>query len=366
MKSQYAFDPAHLEKAILTVITGISRDDWAQFTMGSLRARLNECDVALVKASDGEIVDCICSLEKSSLIAARKTISTYPFTRAQAEEERYRHQFFWIGSFELKITHEGRKVLGHIEVKVADNIANPPDEMDDLLPILRRRVFDVDLQRFVREALDNGSPLALVMVDVDKFKQFNDTHGHLIGDQVLIAVATTIAKRAQGKGKAYRYGGEEMAILLPNYSKVEASALAETIRVELERARRTEKNLMVTASFGVGALPEDAQGGQALVQLSDDALRSAKQLGRNLVRAVGDINEVKQSSTPRRKQPAPGVLSEEQQVSIRALHFHGQTPMCPKDGTPLRVKEFNDVGSRTPTLLVICPGCGMQEFLMGA
>ena len=204
------------------------------------------------------------------------------------------------------------------------------------------------------------------MVDVDKFKQFNDTHGHPVGDQVLIAVATTIAKRVQGKGKAYRYGGEEIAILLPNYSKVEASALAETIRLELERARRTEKNLAVTASFGVGALPEDAQGGQQLVQLSDDALRSAKQLGRNLVRAVGDTNEAQQSSTLRRKQPAPGVLSEQHQVAIRALHFHGQTPKCPTDGTPLRVKEFNEVGARTPTLLVICPGCGMQELLTGA
>src|ERR1700733_2835932 len=199
------------------------------------------------------------------------------------------------------------------------------------------------------------------MVDVDKFKQFNDTHGHPVGDQVLIAVATTIAKRVQGKGKAYRYGGEEIAILLPNYSKVEASALAETIRLELERARRTEKNLAVTASFGVGELTDDAQGGQQLVQLSDDALRSAKQLGRNLVRAVGDTNEAQQSSTLRRKQPAPGVLSEQHQVAIRALHFHGQTPKCPTDGTPLRVKEFNEVGARTPTLLVICPGCGMQE-----
>jgi diguanylate cyclase (GGDEF)-like protein len=368
MKSQYEVDPVHLEKAIMTVITGVSRNDWAQFTMGSLRARLNEFDVTLVKASDGEIVDCIGSLEKNGLIATRKNdpSSTYPFAQAQAEEDRYRHQFFWIGSFELKITHEGRKVLGHIEVNVADNIASSADEMDDMLPLLRRKVLNVDLPRLVKEALDNGLPLALVMVDIDKFKLFNDTHGHPIGDQVLIAVSTTIAKRAQGKGKAYRYGGEEIAVLLPNYSKTEACALAETIRVELERSRRTEKNLVVTASFGVGALPEDAQGGTELVQLADDALRSAKGLGRNLVRTVGDTNEVKQSSTPRRKQPAPGALSDEQQVAIRAMHFHGHTPTCPTDGTPLRVKEFNEMAARTPTLLVICPGCGMQEILTGA
>lgn len=359
-------NPVHLEKAILTVITGVSRDDWAQFTMGSLRARLNEFDGALVTASDNEVVDCIRSLEKNGLIVTRKNVPTFPFAQAEAEEERYKHQFFWIGSFELKITHEGRKLLGRVGVKVADNIASSADEMDGMLPLLQRKVFNADLPRLAKEALDNNLPLALVMIDVDRFKQFNDEYGHPIGDEVLVAVSTTVAKRAQGKGKAYRYGGEEIAVLLPNYSKTEASGLAETIRVELERSPRTEKNLAVTASFGVGALPEDAQGGKELVQLADDALRSAKQLGRNLVRAVGDTLEVEPSSAPRRKQPAPGVLSEEQQAAIRALHFHGQTPTCPKDGTPLRVREINEFGSRTPTLLVVCPGCGMQEFLVGA
>ena len=158
MTVQYQVDPVHLEKAIMTVTMGVSRDSWAQFTMVSLRARLKEFDVTLVKASDTEIVDCICSLEENGLIVTRKNdpSSTYPFTRAQAKEDRYRHQFFWIGSFELKTTHDGRKMLGHIEVKVADNIASAPDELDDLLPIPRRKVFDVDLHRFVKEELDNG------------------------------------------------------------------------------------------------------------------------------------------------------------------------------------------------------------------
>ena len=101
-------------------------------------------------------------------------------------------------------------------------------------------------------------------------------------------------------------------------------------------------------------------GWYRLVQLVDDAIRSAKGLARNLVRAVGDTDEVKQSSTPRRNQPAPGVLSEDQQLAIRATYFHGQAPKCPTDGTPLRVREFHDVGSRTPTLLVLCPGCGLD------
>jgi diguanylate cyclase (GGDEF)-like protein len=260
MTIQYQVDPVHLEKAVLTVITGVSLDGWVQFNMGSLRARLDEFDVALVKASDGEIVDCICSLEKSSLIATRKTISTYPFARAQAEEDRYRHQFFWIGSFELKVTHEGRKALGYIEVKVADNIASPPDEMDDRLPLYRPKVFDADLERVTKESLNKALPLALVIIDVDNFKKFNDLHDYLTGNAVLLSTASVIAQRAEGKGKAYRYGGDEMAILLMNYTKVEAIALAERIRLEIEQSEVTEKKLRVTATLGVAALPEDAQG----------------------------------------------------------------------------------------------------------
>jgi diguanylate cyclase (GGDEF)-like protein len=218
----------------------------------------------------------------------------------------------------------------------------------------------------VKEAIESGFPLSLVMIDVDKFKQVNDTHGHPIGDDLLLAIATTIANRARGKGKAYRYGrGDEMAILLPNYSKMEAAALAETIRIEFERSRITDKKLTVTASFGVAAVPEDAQVGKDLLNLADSSLLSAKKLGRNLVRAVGDVDEPKESPAPRRKQPTSEALSGEQEAAIRTTYFRGRTPECPKDGALLRVTEFKEVGFKTPSLLVNCPGCGLQVHIRG-
>ena len=356
-------DANSLEKAILGVILRVSRDDWASFSMGDLHNRLRECEGAVGTSSGGEIVDCLCSLEARSLITARKPqgATFVAFTRTMAADEQYRAQFFYNGSFGLKITHEGRKMIGHTEVKTTVSV----DEKDDRLPLYRRRVFDADLESAAKDTLASGFPFALIMIDLDKFKMVNDTHGHPTGDEVLLAVSTTIASRARGKGKAYRYGGEEMAILLLNYTKMEAIALAETIRVELERSRVTEKGLKVTASFGVASAPEDARSGKELLRCADNALISAKQRGRNLVRATGDTDEVKESRVPERKQPTPQVLSDDEQVAIRMTHFRGQRPECPKDGALLRIREYHTMDSKTPTLLVTCPGCGMAEMLSG-
>jgi diguanylate cyclase (GGDEF)-like protein len=363
-------DPTQLEKAILSIIAGLRIDDWVPFTIGELRNRLLDLKPALGVPSEGEIVECICSLEAESHTAARKFNgrSPVPFVKAQSADDYYRHQFFWIGSFELKITHDGRKAIAQKDVAATPvaTIASTADEIDRRLLLFRREVFDSDLERFVTGFLDTGVAVALIMVDVDKFKQVNDTHGHPIGDEVLLAVSTTINKRVNGQGKAYRYGGEEFSILLQDYSKMEAAALAETIRLKLERSQVSEKKLKVTASFGVASVPEDTKTSKELLALADKALLSAKQRGRNLVRAVGDVDEVKEVGARHRKQPTPGVLTDDQQSAIRVLHFNGRIPRCPTDGTPLRVKELREVGFKTPSLHVNCPICGMQEYLPGA
>src|SRR5271170_1775901 len=99
-------EPTQLEHAILSIITGLRVDDFVQLTLGALRNRLTDVRTNLGLATDGEMVDCICSLEAQSLIAIRKfDNATYcPFARVRAMEEHYRVQFFWIGSFELKST----------------------------------------------------------------------------------------------------------------------------------------------------------------------------------------------------------------------------------------------------------------------
>jgi diguanylate cyclase (GGDEF)-like protein len=297
----FMVDPIRLEKGILTAISLASHDNWASFSIGDLRRRLSEMDRSLAGLSHEEVVDCICSLEVRSLIAAQKFQGgrCAPFERSRSSDDHYRGQFFAIESFQLKLTHEGRKALGDMQASVATSA----EQMDDRLPLFRRKAFDAELERAEKEILAAGTPFALVMIDVDKFSQVNNTYGHPTGDEVLLAISSLIANRVRGKGKPYRYGGEEIAVLLLNYCKMEATALAETIRIELERSQMTGKNLRITASFGVAAAPEDASTSKEILQLADDALREAKRLGRNLVRAVGDSDDVEVVLLAHRKQP---------------------------------------------------------------
>jgi diguanylate cyclase (GGDEF)-like protein len=167
-------------------------------------------------------------------------------------------------------------------------VAGQNAEKDDLLPILRRKVFDQELKALGNSA-NESEPVSLLMLDLDHFKAVNDTHGHPVGDEVLIECANTVARRCRYKGKVYRFGGEEIAVLLPNFTVWEAVAVAESIRSEIEASRMSSKKLSITASIGVATAPVHATEGTKLLKAADEALYAAKRLGRNLVRiAVAD------------------------------------------------------------------------------
>lgn len=161
-------------------------------------------------------------------------------------------------------------------------------ELDDRLPLNRRGSFDLDLEEMVKAVKRSGEPLSLAMIDIDHFKRVNDQYGHPMGDEVLLAVSALAIKRLAHKGKAYRYGGEEFALLLPNYSVEEAVGLAERIRKDIEDAIISGKKLKVTASFGVAAVPDHAADSKTVLKKADTALYEAKKLGRNRVRFSGE------------------------------------------------------------------------------
>ena len=171
-------------------------------------------------------------------------------------------------------------------------------EKDDLLPLLRRKMLDQELGALCGAATE-AEPLSLLMLDLDHFKTVNDAHGHLVGDEVLIECANTIARRCKYKGKVYRFGGEEIAALLPNFTTSEAVALAESIRSEIEVSKISSKQLSITASIGVATAPVHAVEGKQLLKVADDALYAAKRLGRNLVQIAG-------------KEPEPPTINNEQ------------------------------------------------------
>jgi diguanylate cyclase (GGDEF)-like protein len=159
---------------------------------------------------------------------------------------------------------------------------------DSLTGIANRRYFDQRIDEEFRRAERGGYPLALLMLDVDCFKQFNDTYGHQAGDQTLAQVAQSLAVFARRPGDmAARYGGEEFALILPGSSEEDALAIAnEIVAHVLERNIRHDSSRVcgrVTVSVGVASLRPGASdaGVPELIASADQALYLAKGNGRN-------------------------------------------------------------------------------------
>lgn len=164
--------------------------------------------------------------------------------------------------------------------------------IDDLTRLPNRRYFDRRLRRLFRQALREGSPLAVVMVDVDEFKKYNDHYGHVEGDECLRRVAAALrASVKRPEDFVARYGGEEMALLLPQTDALGATLLAEAARVAVAAMDIPHAAVVtgkVTISLGVAAwIPGPQQTEQDLLKAADAALYDAKREGRNRVSVSG-------------------------------------------------------------------------------
>lgn len=126
-------------------------------------------------------------------------------------------------------------------------------------------------------------PLSFVLLDIDFFKKVNDTYGHVVGDEVLKKVGQIIQEELRIEDTAIRYGGEEIALILPETPEKDAYLLAERLRIKLERLtfKMNEKTFKVTASFGVAEYNPAIAAPQGLVEKADRALYKAKESGRN-------------------------------------------------------------------------------------
>jgi len=154
---------------------------------------------------------------------------------------------------------------------------------DALTGLWTKRHFLTQAQALMAAAARYGEPLTLIMVDVDHFKKVNDTHGHVTGDRVLQGVAEILKKKVRG-GSAYRYGGEEMAVLLPKADLAGAVQVAERLRAGIEVHKIA--GVKVTASFGVAQYEPGLADPPAFVELADRALYRAKESGRNRVESA--------------------------------------------------------------------------------
>jgi diguanylate cyclase len=163
---------------------------------------------------------------------------------------------------------------------------------DPLTSLANRKYFDSALEKSIAQSAATGEPVALLLIDIDHFKAFNDTFGHLTGDQVLRLVAIALKQNVKGQDIAARYGGEEFAIILPGTTLRSALTVADHVRravmtKELMKRSTGEHLGRVTVSIGVAVLQKD-EAAQSLIERADNCLYAAKRCGRNRVMCETD------------------------------------------------------------------------------
>lgn len=173
---------------------------------------------------------------------------------------------------------------------------------DALTGLANRRSFDQTLEAEIRRAQRQGSDLTLMLLDIDLFKHYNDHYGHLAGDACLRSVANLLKRCMRRPGDlAARYGGEELAVILPNTSDEGAESIALAFMASLKQSDLTHENSpfqRITVSIGLASLQPDTQDSATiavrLIEAADQALYRAKANGRNRLESA-----VRQSSADR-------------------------------------------------------------------
>jgi len=192
------------------------------------------------------------------------------------------------------------QLAGAVSEQLALSIANlklresleQQSTRDPLTGLFNRRYMEDVLDRLLHAAHLHDKHLGLVMIDIDRFKSYNDRYGHAVGDLVLREVAQSISSVLHPSEIACRYGGEELIAILPDTSAATIYQRAEQIRqriADLQLSHAGKDLDRVTASFGVASFPECGEDRRALMRVADDALYRAKNDGRNCVRLAEAI-----------------------------------------------------------------------------
>lgn len=176
---------------------------------------------------------------------------------------------------------------------MAEKLKNDQDELeklaayDSLTGLYNRRKFTSSLQEEIARYRKETHALSLIIIDLDHFKNINDTYGHQVGDEALRSVSGVVNSHIRRDDISARYGGEEIAVILPRTEAGEAMILADRIRKAIEEydiEYEPGKTLHITASIGVATLTSETATDNELIQAADTALYTAKRDGRNCVR----------------------------------------------------------------------------------
>lgn len=172
-----------------------------------------------------------------------------------------------------------------LEFKAYLDVCEEAAFTDHLTGLANRRRFERQLEREVGRVLRFGHPFSLLMIDIDSFKNLNDTYGHDAGDEAIRRLSKVLREGTRGIDLAARIGGEEFAVLLVETSKQGGSEVAERLRTAI-KALEIPRAGQITASFGVAECPSDAQTANEVLKAADIALYEAKRKGRDQVVAM--------------------------------------------------------------------------------
>ena len=160
---------------------------------------------------------------------------------------------------------------------------------DELTGLFNHRYFHQRMDEEIARSARFGEIFSLLTIDLDFFKTYNDVHGHLYGDKILRIVAEHIKNNIRGIDLAFRYGGDEFSVILPQVSTDNAVKVAERIRLSFANELDT-KGMPVSCSIGVAGWPTDGVMREEVIQASDAALYFAKQNGKNQVRIASEVD----------------------------------------------------------------------------
>lgn len=221
-------------------------------------------------------------------VAGVTVLAVEPIAAVNARGMPYRRKVLIAAALTLALAAGVAARLGRPLARMFGELSSQA-ETDSLTGIANRRIFDERLDEEIDRARRHKTHLALVLADLDDFKQVNDRHGHQAGDEVLRAAAEVFGGSLRELDLAARFGGEEFALILPGTTRAGARLVAEQVREALARVlvhAADGKPVRVTASFGVAEFPA-CNGIDALVAAADAALYSAKRAGKNRV-VTGD------------------------------------------------------------------------------
>ena len=160
---------------------------------------------------------------------------------------------------------------------------------DQRLGLFNRNYFETALEAHLSRATFDNKSVSLLFIDIDHFKKYNDTHGHAAGDTLLEQVAHMLQRSVRGQDIAARWGGEELAMIMPGADIQTSYKRAEEIRKEMKLLPQAPGRHPVTVSIGIAVFPENAQKGDDLLAAADAALYRAKRGGRDRIELARDL-----------------------------------------------------------------------------